>query len=579
MKLPRHISSTSVRETGLVRAQDIGALTNVGDAEFRAIQQAGRAIGAVSDMAHNAFMKRKKLDEDIRWGNATTKMAEGHGASASALTAADYTVDEPLPGDPDYNKAPLQLSIEKKAKLTAGTLAERDKQAKEIEQSFSTKREKEQFRAWYAQKRVDYDAAYTKINNAKHNAFQVDRLQTLANTAYSDGDIEAGDSYINSMDENELILPAAATKKRTDGRELAVTSAISDIKAVAIKEGDVKTRANLFDMARDLLQGDAIADSTERLDELRSINLLETQLENRDARNRYKRDVANTVDIGERIDPLDAEEDDGVPTMDELLAMYPNHLTSPTERAEVDFWQGILVGKADGVMGRRTGDGYNAVIESLAKLARGTTDTKTFLQDIAKARYVDGTITDETYSWARKRAVSPYPKHLSEMVDTILNARSKYIREVESGTFDSRFTLGDFDTFRYTDAEKKAVGDKVAEEHRKLFKWIDAELEKDPDKIFTPKELNNMAAQVAATVPFISDMPPAGALAPVARKEGDRRVPMYKPNGVLFWVPPDMVEKKIEDNWTIAPEPSIAPVSDREKRYQEYLRLKKKAAE
>ena len=217
MKLPRFIASGGVRETGLVRAQDIGALTNVGDAEFRAIEQTGRAIGHVSDLAFKAGMKRKALDDDIRWGNATTKIEEGHQTSFEALKNADYSIDEPLPDDPNYNKAPLQLSLEKKAALTKDALAERDKQAKEIELSFPTREGKERFKLWYAEKRLDYNKDYTKINNAKHDAYQKARLTTLATNAYLAGDVATGDSYIDSMDENELITPLMAMNQKVAG--------------------------------------------------------------------------------------------------------------------------------------------------------------------------------------------------------------------------------------------------------------------------------------------------------------------------------------------------------------------------
>ncbi len=261
MRLPRFIASGGVRETGLVRAQDIGALTNVGGAEFRAIERAGRAIGHVSDLAFKAGMKRKALDDDIRWGNATTKMEEGHRTSFNALRDADYSVDDPLPGDPNYNKAPLQLSLEKKATLTKDTLAERDKQAEEVELSFPTKEGKEKFRLWYNERRLDYDEDYTKINNAKHNAYQEERLTTLARNAYLAGDITAGDSYIDSMDKNELITPLKATALKADGIELSVKSQATEL-----------SRLGLYHEARELIT----SSSLEVLDKESFGNMIDT---------------------------------------------------------------------------------------------------------------------------------------------------------------------------------------------------------------------------------------------------------------------------------------------------------------
>lgn len=280
MKLPRFLASGAVRETGLVRAQDIGALTNVGDAEFRAIEQAGRAIGAVSDMGFRALKQRKALDDDIRWGNATTKMEEGHGVSFKALEKANYTVDEPLPDDPNYNKAPLQLSVEKKAQLTKDALAERDNQAKEVELSFPTKEGKERFRIWYNKRRLDYDEDYTKVNNAKHNAYQQERLTTLARTAYLAGDIEAGDSYIDSMDTNELITPLKATAMKADGIELSVKSQATEL-----------SRMGLYDEARDLIR----SSNLEVLDKEAFGNMIDTA-ENRVSANEKLR-LAKAIEV------------------------------------------------------------------------------------------------------------------------------------------------------------------------------------------------------------------------------------------------------------------------------------------
>lgn len=512
MRFPRFIAGgAGVRETGLVRAQDIGALTNVGDAEFRAIEQVGRAIGAVSDLGTQAFMSRRALDDTIESGKATQRVQESWNQAEDSVDNFNPAHDLPLPGDPKYLETLTTFGTRERDAFLQSSLRDIEKDATKIFSGIRNPKTKaqlvKQYNDFYADRTKNLKGKLDKVLND----YQIDEMGKLAKAAAANGDMKTSDFYVNKMAEHGLITNVNATKLKTALNELSVISAISEIKSIAIEEPDIKRRAELFDSARKLVQEGTIADATDRLDEIRSINLLEKQLENRDTRNRYKNDVTITVDFGKRIDSLEkppADETEIPLTQDDVRAAYPT--SSPADVAETELWAEVLQGKADNMAGRRTGSGYNNVIEGLAKLSKGTISTKDFLQDLAKARWVEGVITDETYNWARKRATSPYPKHLSEMVDTVLDGKARFIREVESGTFSGSFaieghfgTLGDLDTYRYTDAEKKAVGDKVANEHRKLFKWIDAELEKDPNKVFTPKELNNMASQVAATVPLV----------------------------------------------------------------------------
>ena len=66
MKLPRHTASTPPpRETGLVRA-DPGALTNTGDAQFGAMEGAGRALQDVAEIGFQIQQKKQKISDDTQ---------------------------------------------------------------------------------------------------------------------------------------------------------------------------------------------------------------------------------------------------------------------------------------------------------------------------------------------------------------------------------------------------------------------------------------------------------------------------------------------------------------------------------
>jgi hypothetical protein len=69
----------------------------------------------------------------------------------------------------------------------------------------------------------------------------------------------------------------------------------------------------------------------------------------------------------------------------------------------------------------------------------------------------------------------------------------------------------------FTGAERKIVQEKIEQTTIQLFEWIDKELEINPKKVFTPKEINNMQAQVSVT----AETPSTGK--PLTEKEEARR--------------------------------------------------------
>ena len=494
MKLKKFTASTPPpRETGLVRA-DPRALTDVGDAqfnaaEFKAMAQAGATIQNTADIGFQAYMKRRKLDEDIRWGNATSKTEEFTNQSVITAYDTNFFVDDPLPGSPDYLKSPLQLSLDKREQLINEGLAEYDKAVGEITQSFSTEEERAKYQLYGGKRRVGFKEEISKAYRDKHNDYQKDRMQRLALDAYRSGDIETGDSYIDSMDENEIITPEKATQLRLAGREESVMSAISFYKTAAMAPGvDEKQREILFDAARTILQSGKIKDPEKKLPELQSINLLEQQLIRKDEREKFDHDVRVREEFTEKLstEKLSEEDEKGVfLKLDDVRREYPTD--SSTDVAEVQFWAEVIEGSNKPNPYMSTGKGMGMVNEILSKVAAGTKDTKSAYNDLVTARYIDRTINDKTFNWVKKRIQSPYSEQLSNMINNVMSRKHDKIKDAENWIF-------------YTQAEKKRVGDKMEQINMELFQWIDAELEKDPNKIFTPQEINNMEAQVGATV-------------------------------------------------------------------------------
>ncbi len=257
LRLPKFVASTAARGTGLVRA-DPRALTDTGNAGFEAVAGAGRALSNIAHMGLGSLIKRKKIDEDLRWGSGTTKTTEFTQGSIRTALETDFTVDEPLPDSDDYLKAPQQLSVEKWDSLVGDAMSDYDKSTSQIRQSFLTEDEKKRYDNFTGSDRLRFQKDISKAYRDKLHAYEEDRLQTLANTAYRNGDIEAGDSYINSMDKNELISPKRATALKAQGKETAITEEITGL-----------YRAGFHDEAKKVLESSSLSsEEKEKLEDV-----------------------------------------------------------------------------------------------------------------------------------------------------------------------------------------------------------------------------------------------------------------------------------------------------------------------
>ncbi len=250
MKLPRFISSTSVRETGLVRAQDIGALTNVGDAEFRAIQQAGQAIGHVSDVGFRAFMSRQALDDDIKMGEASVKVKEAEGLEITAIQSRNFIAEETRPDDPEYWKGGAGYDVfEKMAGIKAAQASYRSK----ITKLSSVIKNPNTRKQWENQQ---LNTGYTNIEkayNAKHDDYQRTKILGNAETSAANGDIDLSNQWIDIALKHGLVTHAKSVAERKKNKELFADELINDVsnQAFAIwqETGDISDALEIIEQS------------------------------------------------------------------------------------------------------------------------------------------------------------------------------------------------------------------------------------------------------------------------------------------------------------------------------------------
>lgn len=465
MKLPRFIASTPPpTQTGAVRA-DPRALTDTGDAQFRAIAGAGRALSNIAHMGLDSLIKRKRIDEDVRWGSGTTKTEEfSQGAVQTALDT-DFTVDEPLPDSDDYLKAPQQLSVEKWDRLVGEAMTDYDKATSQIGQSFQSEAEKVRYENYRAGKRVEFQKDISKAYRDKLHAFETDRLQTLATTAYRNGDIEAGDSYIASMDKNELITPAKATSLKAAGVALAKGSAINDIKPsliVAIESGTKQDGLDTLRVSVNQLMQDGVLTAVEGAEADKTLgDWLDSFVSGREkqAKDAVKLTTQETyADLSTSIVGGNLS--------------YDDIEQSGLLKADQEKWQGYIKGSYKDSPTKSTNKGFTAAFLAVYD-AHTLQLSPTQASDVLlEGRFNERDITDGRFEWGMDKIRNPYPDSMIEDIHSTVKSNNE-----------------DFAAFLGFFGDNK-LDTKVNES---FIAWVDDQIAKD--KTPTRKEMYAMSSQ------------------------------------------------------------------------------------
>ncbi len=215
MKLPRYTATTPPpRETGLVRAQDIGALTNVGDAEFRAIQQAGGALKGAADTGFQALQHRQALDDQAFAGEADKRAFDAHKEGMGTYANFDPTIPNiDIRDAKNYYDGTKILNIDNKIKeeFLNATYKDYEAKIKNLAKGFKNPKTQQAFvNRWSVNGYTDFKEA----GNAKHQAYQKELFLSNAKAAASNGDVETADLWIKIAEKHGLIGPKRAASER-----------------------------------------------------------------------------------------------------------------------------------------------------------------------------------------------------------------------------------------------------------------------------------------------------------------------------------------------------------------------------
>ena len=229
MKLPRHIASpVQSPGAGIVRANDIGALTRTGPVGV-GLQQAGQAIGKVGDMAFQAYMKRKDLDNQAAAGKANSRSVEALIEGNNTISGMDLSVDSALPNEPkEYNDGDKMLTFpsETKDRVLNSTYKDYEGKIRSLSKAMGFRGEKARTK-WVEGKLNEGYASLTMTANAKQQDYQQTLYLGNAATAAKNGDIEASNKWIEIAERSGLISSKQAAAERSGNAKLTTESNIA----------------------------------------------------------------------------------------------------------------------------------------------------------------------------------------------------------------------------------------------------------------------------------------------------------------------------------------------------------------
>jgi len=134
-----------------------------------------------------------------------------------------------------------------------------------------------------------------------------------------------------------------------------------------------------------------------------------------------------------------------------------------------------------------TPDGFGIAANAVFEFAAKKKSTISAYEDLLKARYIDKTLTDDDFNWAVNRIQNPYPRHVSDMIQNELAGAEADIARKE-------------DWWWRTKREDARIKAKTVQVAKQLIDWVEDELAYNPKKIFTPKEIFAMKAELGVSV-------------------------------------------------------------------------------
>ena len=490
MKLPTFRATTAPpRETGLVRA-DPQALTNTGDAEFRAIAGAGRAIQNVGGIAGQAAIQRKNLDNEAAAGRADARSIDALTEATNAINGQDFSQNTVLPDDPKkyYSGETgdiLEFTTEDKIKGREEQIGIVNGRLETLSKAMGFRGEKARL-AWLEGKKDAAREILTKVSNAKQNEYQTELFLGNARNAAANGDMEVSEQWIKLAEDSGLIGPKLAAKERKDNQELSIKS-----------QASILYNAGEYQEARDLV-AESPLQTLEKESLLNTINLIEERNERKTKDLNYQKDLAVNEEFVDLVMAKDLKPDTVKESrLDEKTSGFFGSVGLSQKS-----WLQYASDSYKDPPTKTSPSGFTKASDVVLDYAGFGIDKEIAYKRLLDSRHINREITDTDFTWAINHIRKPYTPKMANDIKLAIK-----------GNDDAILRGWIFDKLMTTDKEKE----KARSVNSELIKWIDSEIEQKREP--TSEQMYQKSAQLRAQSPIDSTAPTPQSLRELGTKE------------------------------------------------------------
>jgi len=456
MKLPRYTATTPPpTETGLVRAQDIGALTNTGDAQYRAIAGAGRALQDASVLMFDIQQRKQKISDDTQTDKISQNIQIWAGEQEEAL---EKTLIE-TPEDAKKALAAFQASYNKmlnqeKEGASIGVKRNVDSLSTQI------------FPRLYNRAR--------EITSAKFVDYTIVTETDMARAEAGSGDIEAADRRIDKLYENGIIGPKRAAAEKAKNQVVMVEGAIENIKPVLISAiGDNNNKDDGYK---------ALAESLKQLVDNNVLSETEAAEADKVLGDWMDNYVAGRIKATKEADKQLTREiyaKLSEPIIDGKLT-YDDIDNSDLLKSDKELWKTYIKGSYKDAPTENTPQGHDISFNAVYDAATLQLSPKEAYDIILNARFVDRSITNDQFKWAIEKIDKPYPKDVLENLSVVTASNLQGESEIDGEVY------GYNRLWRLDKKRNMLVNES-------LITWVDRQI--GDGKIPTKKEMYAMSSQ------------------------------------------------------------------------------------
>ena len=486
MKLPRAIATTPPpREIGAVRA-DPRALTDVGDAEFRALQQAGGALQSAAGQAFKASQNRKALDDQAFAGEADKRAFDAMKTGLDTYAEWNVTDNNKDPRDIKnyYDGTKItSIDITKKNEFTAANNKDYMAKVQSLAKGFKSEKTAQAFINRWG---VNANTAFTEAGNSKHNEYHEQLFLENAKAAATNGDIELANEWIDIAEKHGLIGSKKAASEREKNLKLSVETTVKNLYL-----------AGEYAAAREVV-AESNLPIEEKESQLNTINLIEERNERKTKDLNYQKDLAVNEEFVDLVIARDLKPD----TVKESRLDRKSSGTFAERGLSQQSWVKYASDSYKDPPIKTTPIGFTNASDTVLEYAGFGIDKEVAYKNLLDDRYIHRRITDTDFTWAINHIRKPYSPTVANDIKIAIKSNNDTI--LRGWIFDKLMT---------TDKEKE----KVRSVNTALIQWIDNEIEQKREP--TSEQIYQKSAQLRAQSPIDSKAPTPQSLRELNTKE------------------------------------------------------------